>query len=244
MLKTQEKMNVILMRDSGESKRYRLRRSRFRLLVLFCIVSPMVAAAALTLCFYLWQENRALLLSQEQLQGENATYAATAKRLENLQALLERKKNEERSIMARLAQEKSTEDVVDFSDPQVQNDLQAEGPGHAAFPEVSIGDLKVDNVSASLLAKDRLRVAFNLHNTGSKALSGEAFAFLSLADGKTLPLTPEPANAGTYKIVKFKSAVLFISLQQEYDLTNAQIVLEVQDDEKKVVFRNVFSLSQ
>ncbi len=244
MLKTQEKMNVIIMRDSGESKRYRLRRSRFRLLVIFAVLSPMVAVAALAGCFYLWQDNWNLKQAQYLLEEENRNYAVTAKRLENLQALLERKKNIERSVMAKVVKEQATTEAVDYSDPTVQSDMQSDGPGHAAFPEVSEGALKVDTVSASRLAENRLRLAFNLHNTGSEALSGEAFAILSLADGKTVPLQPAPSDAGTYKITKFKSAVLFLPLGQRYDLTNAQIILEVKNEAQKVVYRNIFPLSQ
>ncbi len=244
MVKAQEKISVIIMRDSGESKRYRWRRARFRALILFCVMAPLVAAGALTACFYLWQENRLLLQNLSQLQEENSVFAATAKRLENLQSLLERKKNVERAVMAKVMQENISQETVDFSDPKVQSDLQAEGPGHEAFPAQNTGELKIDNVSASRLEQNRLRVAFNLHNLGAESLSGEAFTILSLADGRTVPLKPNPADAGTYKISKFKSAVLFISLDQEYDLTNAQIILEVKNDKDELVFRNIFPLSQ
>ncbi len=241
---SREKMNVILMYDSGESKRFRVRRSRYRLLISFCILSPCIAAMALAGCYFLWQEYVQLGQQYAVLEKQSKEDTLLLTRLQNVQALLERRKKVENVIAAHVMAEKNTELTVDLSAPEVQNDLQQEGPGHALFPELNTGVLMMENVSASLLDSNRLRVAFNLRNSGTEPISGEVFCILSLADGNTVTLQATPPDAATYKVSNFKSAVLFIPLVQEYDLTNAQVILEVKNHKNEPVYRNLYPLTQ
>ncbi len=241
---SREKMNVILMYDSGESTRFRVRRSRFRWLMSFCILSPCVAALALTACYFLWQEYAQLEQKHSVLEKQSQDATVHLTRLQHVQVLLEKHKKVENAIMTHVAAEKPAEETVDLSAPEVQNDLQQDGPGHDPFPELNAGVLKMENVSASLLGSDRLRVAFNLRNSGTESISGEVFCILSLADGKTITLPSNPPEAAKYKVSNFKSAVLFIPLNQEYDLTNAQVIVEVKDHTGEPVYRNIYPLTQ
>ncbi len=246
MALSKEKINIILMRDSGESKRIRMRRSRFRMLVRLCVLSPVVTAAALAGSYWFWEQNTKLVADNKALIVENEAYRITTARLQNLEALLKPQKGIEKELAVRISASKTKEKNIatEVSETELAKDLQQAGPGHAEFPAVDTGALKVENVACTLMGTDRIRAAFNLRNGGTESIAGEIFCILSLADGKTIALTPTPADAGTYKITNFKSAVLFIDLEQGLQLVNAEIILEAKDGEGTVIYRNVHPLSQ
>ncbi len=246
MALSKEKINIILMRDSGESKRVRMYRSRFRTLVTLCVLSPMVAAAAVAGAYWVWEQNTKLVASNKALVAENEAYRITTTRLQHLEALLKPHKGVERKLAVRIAASEIKEKTIatEVSEAERAKDLQQAGPGHAEFPVVDTGALKVENVACTLVGTDRIRAAFNLRNGGTESIAGEIFCILSLADGKTVPLTPTPAEAGTYKITNFKSAVLFIDLEQGLELVNAEMILEAKDAKGTVIYRNVHPLSQ
>ncbi len=246
MATTKEKINIIVMRDSGESKRYRMLRSRFRTLKLCCALSPFITAAALAGCYWLWEQNTLLSTANEQLAQKNAAYEISTKRLSHLEALLTRHEDVEKKIAVKIAAQNGEKKLALENTPEeIQKSAVAqEGPGHENFPVIDTGALQVDNVSSTLVEKDRIRTAFDLRNKGTESIAGEAVCILSLASGKTIPLTPAPADAGKYKIANFKSAVMYTEVDSKLDLTNAELILEVKDQTGAVVYRNIYPLSQ
>ncbi len=246
MASSKEKINIILMRDSGESKRFRMYRSNFRALLTCCILCPFITAAALAGSYWFWEQNMQLVQRNMALEQENSVYQITTKRLGHLEKLLTRHEDVEKKIAVQIAAQKNEKSIAEAENlEQIQKSAaQQEGPGHDEFPVLDTGVLQVENVSSIVLEKERIRTSFSLRNKGSESISGEVFCILSLASGKTLALMTTPPEAGKYKIANFKSAVLYSDIPEKIDLKNAEMVLEVKNATGEVVYRNVYPLSQ
>ncbi len=307
---SQEKLSIILMRDSGESKRMRFRRSYFKLCMTVLLLCPFIAAAGFGGIYYLWEENKILHTNMQTLQQENADYKVTTKRLEHLEILLQPQNNVEGALAQSVAKKESTKPTANKNDKkepaqktskdtpqavtkenstqnaeikpskeaaqstagatsekpsapasaqstataQVENTTTAEqektaqnvddGPGHEAFPVLDTKEIIVQNVTSILSAKRRLRTSFDLRNEGKEGIAGEVFCILSLESGKTVRLTPKPSDAGTYKIARFKKAVLLTDIAADIDMSNAQLILEVKNTKGEEIFRNIYPISQ
>ncbi len=251
---TQEKLNIILMRDSGESRRMRIRRSIFRYVVMFFLLCPVLAAAAGTAIYYLWEERTKLQLHIAELEEINYKNQANSKRLSHLEALLNRQKDVQKNLSQNMAaknvqkvtaQQKAGEkNGKKNSSDKNSGPEDIEGPGHADFPVLDTKEIIVQNVTNLLSAKRRLRTSFDLHNEGKESKAGEVVCILSLASGKTVRLVPQPADAGKYKISRFKKAVILTQIEPEVDMSNAQLILEIKNEAGKEIFRNVYPISQ
>ncbi len=271
-----EKLNLLIMRDSGETKRYRVRRSLFYTTVVLFLLFPIIAGFVGWGAYILWQDN--VLLKQKNLSLENINKENefTVKRLTTLEALLEHDTNiegriaqnqfnlqdnvanneskqgkaeEKNSAVKKVENEdttkKITEQITEHGpDVEVDEAVLQDGPGHEEFPVVDVGVILVENVQSRLIAPRRLRISLDLRNPGETSLSGTVFCILSLASGDTVPLTLTPNNVGSYKILRWKKAVFFADIVQEHDLFNAQLIIEVKDSDKKLIYSNIFAIEQ
>ncbi len=303
-----EKLNLLIMRDSGETKRFRVRRSGFFFLISIVCSLPIITGLSIWGAYYLWQENYALkqrVITAEALNQENA---ATVKRLATLEELMKYEADLD-SMLAKntvkpsppprtltqtnqsqadtqstttnaqatsaatanangtnpqtTEQENppnttttvSTTSQADITtNPEVatnseEQDASAaaalqEGPGHEEFPVVDEGIIMIENVQSRLVEPRRIRTSLDLRNPGSTSLSGTVFCILSLASGEMIPLSLSPASVGNYRILRWKKAVLFADIASEYDLFNAQMIIEVKDTTGKLLYRNSFAIEQ
>ncbi len=85
-----EKLNLLIMRDSGETKRYRVRRSFFHAFITIFLCFPIFTAIAVWGCYALWQDNVTLKEKISLTEQLNQEYFAKAERLSNLEDLLKR----------------------------------------------------------------------------------------------------------------------------------------------------------
>ncbi len=267
MVSPQEKLNIILMRDSGESKRLRVRRSRFRALIAFFILCPFLAVGAAAGGYYLWQQNATLHRTIKDLEIEKQKLEHTAQRLSNLEALLNPEYAVKNALTENLAQNsvkngnnankkkdsgsQKTQINAETQSPLGQGNTAntaggslGDDPGHEVFPVLDTKEIIVQNVSSTLYGKKRLRTAFELRNAGTEAISGEVTCILILNTGESIRLTPKPADAGTYKISHFKSTALTVNFDKDYDLTNAQVILEIKNTAGTVIYRNIYPIAQ
>ncbi len=268
MVASREKLNIILMRDSGESKRIRMHRSRFRALMAFFILCPFLVAGAVAGGYYLWKENALLKRTIVDLEGENQKLEHTAQRLSNLEALLHTQYSVKNALTENLAQNiaknpassgqnsnssgKSSQTNSGNAKNPAGSALQAntantsdeDGPGHDVFPVLDTKEIIVQNVSSTLEGRNKLRTSFDLRNESGESISGEVTSVLILNTGESIRLTTRPADAGKYKISHFKSSLLVTTLDKKYDLTNAQIILEVKNSAGTDIYRNIYPIAQ
>ena len=63
---------------------------------------------------------------------------------------------------------------------------------------------------------------------------------LITADGAKHALSFDPENVGDFRISRFKRTVIVVRLPGRLDLVNAQVILEVRNQDESVVYRNIF----
>ena len=87
-MRYREQLSIILMRDNGPRRSFRLRRSRFFALVVFFASMPALCALLAWQCWLLWDENVTLRVNMQRFETDCQTAQATAERLENFEELL------------------------------------------------------------------------------------------------------------------------------------------------------------
>ncbi len=254
-----EKISILLMKDNGESRRYRIRRSCFRYgMLIFFLVFPLTAGSLAWLYYDSWTKNKALTVQITALEELYAHASLTVQRLENMEALLHIDTDTSAHIRDNFSRDNSkgvlsaTEQDNATTQTQQQNDshtddndtAQQDGPGHADFPEINTGEITVESVNSRLITANRLRTSFDIRNPGTETLSGNVTCILSLADGRTVALKFIPANAGYYRIQRWKRAVLVSEINTQLDMINSQVIVEIHNEEKKLLYRNIFPIEQ
>lgn len=247
-MRYREKLTIMIMRDNGPRRSFTLRRSNFFLLLVFFGCLPFLCLLLATQTWLLWQENIKLRESMKNSETDFKELTARAERLERLEELLNEENVQPRQILARqLARAIRPEPVPDEPEEgdAAKGGENTEGPGHEEFPAIDTGRVKVSNVMARAIRNNRLRIGLDLHNPDNEPLlSGEVKAALITARGECVQLDFTPREAGSFRISLFKRTVLNAPLPRHIDLTNAQIILEVMDQDKKPIYSNVFAVQR
>lgn len=245
-MRYREKLNIVLMRDNGPRSSYRLRRSNFILLLAFFGCLPFLVILLLTHSWMLWQENVRLRNSMERFESDYQLAETRAERLENLEEMLKEENVQARELtLRRIATAGQKRENAEEKEPG-QEAMETppelvEGPGHEEFPALDTGRVLVSNVQARARSGNNLRIGLDLRNPDSEPLlSGTVEAILLTANGERRPLEFVPADVGTFRITRFKRTVMNAAVPHEFSLVNAQIILEVKDQDEKPIYRNIF----
>lgn len=258
-LKYRENLSIILMRDNGPRRSFRVRRGRFLTALAVAACMPVACAVLAWLCWMLWQQNAQLRDNILRFESDYQAAEATAERLENLEELLREEGVSGREMVLRRLGSGGTagESAGEGSPPAAGGEPQPEktpaeggetarlpeGPGHAEFPSIDRDYVKVGNVQVREIRGGKLRLALDLRNSDSqKILSGVVSGILLTADGKTHTLRFDPEDVGNFRISRFKRAVMVATAEGQLNLTNAQVILEVRNQENTVVFRNIYAV--
>lgn len=257
-MKYRENLSIILMRDNGPRHSYRVRRGRFvaALGVMACL--PVACAVLGWLCWTMWQQNVQLRDNMLRFESDSQTAQANAERLEHLEELLREENIPGRELVLRRLSTGGAAAEAPGEGPAITGGAAAadkpqagpsdaarttEGPGHEDFPSIDLDYVKVGNVQVREIRGGKLRVALDLRNTDrQKILSGMVSGTLLTADGKKYSLRFEPEDVGSFRISRFKRAVMVASAEHPMSLTNAQVILEVRSQENGVVFRNIYAV--
>jgi len=258
-LKYRENLSIILMRDNGPRRSFRVRRGRFLASLAVAACMPVACAVLAWLCWTLWQQNVQLRDNILRFESDYQEAEATAERLQNLEELLQEEGVPGREMVLRRlgagapAGESAGESAAlgaNSDQPQEKTPAEsgesgrlAEGPGHAEFPSIDRDYVKVGNVQVREIRGGKLRLALDLRNSDSqKILSGVVSGILLTADGKTHPLRFDPEDVGNFRISRFKRAAMVASAEGQLNLTNAQVILEVRNQDNTLVFRNIYAV--
>lgn len=246
-MRYREKLNIVLMRDNGPRSSYRLKRSNFILLALFLGCMPFVAAFFVAQSYILWQENINLRDSLERFETDYQHAEARAERLENLEDLLKLENVQGKELVIRQIagageKEESREEKAAGEENAPE---MTEGPGHEEFPAVDTGRVLVGNVQARARPGNSLWIGLDLRNPENEPLlSGEVSVILVTADGGRHPLELAPADVGTFRIARFKRTVMNAQAPRDLSLVNAQIILEVKEQDGKPIYSNIFAIQR
>ena len=244
-----EQLGIILMRDNGPRRSFRLRRSGFFALVIFFACLPFLCAVLAWQCWQLWQENASLRANMQRFEMDTQAAQATAERLQNYEELLREEGVQGRELLlrrlARGGAEAQAAEAPGGDSAQAAGTPLGEGPGHEEFPVVDTGVIKVGNVQARALRGNGLRIGLDLRNADSrKLLAGSVSATLVTASGQKCPLTFDPEDVGNFRISRFKRAVMVARVPEQYSLVNAQVILEVREQDADLIYRNIFAVER
>ncbi len=255
-----EHISIILMRDKGPRRSFRLPRWRFFFLVGFFAFMPFFCAL---LCFEAWllfEQNAALGENLQRFENERQLFQARAERLEHLEALLKESSVPARELILRKlahaeapdeqglekGQEKlseARENPPETPKASAESAMVSDGPGHEDFPSLDTGRVIVDNVEVRALRGHSLRLALDLRNPEKQELlAGTVSAFLVTAEGQKVPLNFSPADVGNFRINRFKRTVMIAVVDSRFSLVNAQVIVEVKEDRAKLLYRNIFAV--
>lgn len=245
-MRYREKLNIIFMRDNGPRHSVKLRRSNFILLACFFGFMPFAALLLLIQCYLLWNENIAIRTAMDKLETEFQIAETRAEKLENLESLLKEENIRDKEIILRqLAAQPEPQDEHVQSDEINEGNKPADGPGHEEFPAFDNGRVKVANVQVRALHDNSLRIGFDLRNPDNEPiLSGEVSAILLTANGERKPLTFSQEEIGSFRISRFKHTVMLAPVPKGVNLTDAQVILEVKDQNEKPLYRNVYAVQR
>ena len=249
-MRYREQLSIILMRDNGPRRSFRLRRSRFFALVIFFAAMPVLCAVLAWQCWLLWQENASLRANMQRFEMDCQTAQATAERLQNFEELLREEGVQGRELLlrrlARAGGEAQPQEAAEGGGGQAAaGPALGDGPGHEEFPVVDTGRIKVSNVQARALRGNGLRIGLDLRNTESqKLLTGSVSATLVTASGQKCPLAFDPEDVGNFRISRFKRAVMVARVPEQYSLVNAQVILEVREQDADLIYRNIFAVER
>lgn len=257
-MRYRENLSIILMRDNGPRRSYRVRRARFLTVLGVLACMPIVCVALGWLCWTLWQQNEQLRDNVLRFESDALAAQANAERLENLEVLLREENIPARELVLRRLSTGGGAIDAPGEGPAVAGGGQAgekpqgggseaaranDGPGHEDFPAIDLDYVKVGNVQVREIRGGKLRIALDLRNADSqKILSGVVDGTLLTADGKKNSLRFDPEDVGSFRISRFKRAVMVASVERPMSLTNAQVILEVRNQENTVVYRNIFAV--
>lgn len=258
-MKYKERLCIIFMRDNGPRRSFRVHRGSFYAALAFFACLPLLALALGWQAWRLWQENAMLRENVLRFESDYQEAQATAERLENLEELLREDGVPGRELVLRklasieqaqrlpaaapvrdVPATAPTDDAEDGARP-----LMDEGPGHDEFPAIDADYVKVGNVQARALQDRKLRIALDLRNTDNqKIASGTVLGTLITADGAKSELGFEQEDVGNFRISRFKRTVMVARLPGQASLVNAQVILEVRTQDKRVVYRNIFAVER
>lgn len=241
-MRYRERLNIILMRDNGPRRSFRMRGSRFYLLAFFFLSMPCLALLLGLQCWRLWHDNDILRDNLAKFELDYQLAEQKAARLEQLEDLLDEENVSAREILVRqLARNGQPAPDLEAETAEMAD----EGPGHEEFPVIDNGRVKIENVQVRAIRGHTLRVGLDLRNPENESLlSGVVGATLVTADGEKKPLTFYPSGAGNFRINRYKRAVMTAQAPFNANLVNASIILEVRERDGDILYQNIYAVQR
>lgn len=243
-MKPPEKISLLIMRDSGETRRFRLRRSWLRTMCILCCLMPLLAVGSLWFAVDTWFMYRDLHTRHSHLEQNFHRVQAQATRLSHLEVLLQRRDTAETAILARNLSLAPHANPIPVQDPPLGPEGES-GPGHLEFPVINTGFVTLENTQVRVIPGNKLRISMDLVNGNPpRTISGKVSCVLTTAGGDILPLEVMPSSARDFRITRLKRMVLVLPLPSETNPDNAQVILEIRNDKAEMVYRNIFPVAR
>jgi len=224
-----KKLSIIVMDDTGKTRRYRCQTWLVQALCGLILILPIVTALVIWLSVEAWQATH--LWQQEKISLEQALNKSTMQlqSLKHLQALLSSKSQPSLIKQAAPASTKKTQkpkpkEVAKVSKKVVKKTIEAY--------KKPIRDIRfrLDNVQVRLANKNRLRIKVDLFNAdSSKILSGTLTFSLLYPDGAIQTLKTEDS---TFRIRRYKKVLDSTLLDKKalQNITKCLLIAEIHMD--------------
>lgn len=243
-----EKISLLIMRDNGEVRSVRIRRSLLFLLLFMCAVMPFLLGGALWFGADVWLAHRALFARHNAMQQEYLEAKATAARLSDIEQLVQAAEAQNSAQVLQNIRRADAQAVAQppEGDPAHETGVSIDGPGHVEFPAVNSGKVQTDNVTIRQMSGRSLRISLDLSNPDpTTPVAGKIVCILTTANGQTLPLRVFPQSADDFRISRFKRVVLTAPLPPNVNAADAQVVLEIKaEGGGPILYRNVYAVAR
>jgi len=252
-----EKCSLLLMRDDGCTRRWRVSLRLFHTLCFAVVLLPLFLGGAGWLIWNLYKDNTALHAQQRQLEQENKTLSAALRRLSNLEQLLDMP---DHAKLLALQSQQTMLKVAELgtlppeAPPQesAKDQNQADAISLDAVPSSQVSsaptvDMKligVENVRAHRLG-DKLRIALDLHNAQQKnQLAGYVLCTVKSIEGESV-LLEIPKDIASFRINRFKRAIFAPSLPAAMrNLSTLTVMIEIALEDRGVVYRSEYPVER
>ena len=252
-----EKCSLLLMRDDGGTRRWRVSLRLFRALCFTGALLPLLLGGAGWLIWNLYKDNTALHTQQRQLEQENKTLSAALRRLSNLEQLLDMP---DHAKLLALQNQQTLLKVAELGalPPEVppqestKDQNQADAISLEATPSSQVSaaptvDMKligVENVHARRLG-DKLRIGLDLHNSQQKnQLGGYVACTVKSMEGESI-LLEIPKDVASFRINRFKRAIFAPNLPAAMrSLPALTVMIEIHLEDRGVVYRNEYPVER
>lgn len=241
-MRYREQLNIILMRDKGPRRSFRIRLSHFIVISIFFLCMPFVGVLLAWKCATLWENNRILAESVEHFEADTRIAEAKVEKLQLLEHLLEETNPPTRDMILRQLAGSPMPLANDNMD-EIMPEGMEEGPGHEEFAVLDNGTIKVDNVQIRRIGGNGLRIGLDLRNPDSeKILSGRVGATLVTSAGEKISLPFSPLDAGMFRIKRFKRATMISRPGHDINLGDSQVIIEIMGVANIPLYRNIYSV--
>lgn len=239
-----EKLNIVIMRDNGPRRNFQIRRSNFFLLIILFFCLPCLCLLLTTQCWLLWQENIDLRAAIDKATTDYQLISSKAERLKNLESLLGEENIKGKDILVRqLASSSAPPAPFPATDIEDKENEVAEGK-NPDLPIIDSGRIKISDVQIRIAENHILRISLDLRNPDNMPLiTGKITGELVFPDGDREALIFTPPEAGSFRISRFKQAVLRAQPRLDPPLANAKVVLTITDQNDKEIFKNIYPLN-
>ena len=252
-----EKCSLLLMRDDGRTRRWRISLCFFRALCFTVALLPLFLGGAGWLLWILYADNGSLNIQLRQLEQENKTLSASLKRLSNLEQLLDMPENAKllalQNQQARLKaaeqgmQPQETLPQESAKDQNQEDAISLEAvpsSQQSSTPTVDMKLVGVENVHVRSLG-DKLRIALDLYNSQQKnQLIGHVICTLKSPNGESA-LLEIPKDVASFRINRFKRTIFAPVLPAAmHTLPALTVAIEIHLEERGVVYRNEYPIER
>ena len=253
-----EKCSILLMRDDGRTRRWRISLRVFHVLCFTAVLMPLLLGGAGWLAWIVYKHNTELTAQQYALEQENKTLNTAMKRLSNIEHLLDMPDNAKLlALQSQQAKLKAAEQSAAPLDVPPQEKAKEQNQGDAigldatttpsqppAAPTVDMRLIGIENVHVRRLG-DRLRIVLDLHNSQQKnQLAGYVSCSIKNPEGENL-LLEIPRDVASFRINRFKRAVLVPALPAAVrNLPALTVTIEIHLEERGIAYRNEYPVEQ
>lgn len=227
------KLNILLMRDNANVRRYRLSPFWIRLVVYLAVFLVLLAAGGGYAGFRYWKENRGLVKENRKLRRDIMEARMELERLENIDKII--KSNDPEELQS----------LIGSVSAKMQNKTPAQPPLNLnnIFEYVDLDQVRVDDLQAKFNGNS-LRVSFHLNNMLAEgALVGRADIRLLASDGTILDVRANKSEMA-FNIQRFKRISTSIPLPKKYSRdTLFALKLEIRNDQDQIIYSETFPLA-
>lgn len=225
-----DKLNLIIMRDDSQVRRYRVRVAWFKFLLYVQLVLVAAAGAGTYAGVTYWIKHMDLAQTNSRLEETLAEKHIQLERLQNIEKIMQSNNTEEIqgifNSVSRGKQDVAQQPPLDLGDIFMAKDLQVAG----------VNNLQIRKVDGGL------RLSFELNNLTDEILTGKTSVFFIARDASVRQAEGDETEL-SFEIQRFRRVNSLLKLPQNLDLEDVFAMrLVIENSEGESLFVQTYPL--